>query len=307
MTVAETAVQQIPRLVELMAWLSQRDSGKPVSYREAGHRLGVAAEAVRGDLDALVDLSDEFKPWLASLSVAITSDGFLVESRGSFRRPLRLTGDEALALVIGLLGVRGGKALAGKLGATLDAAPPAAAVEAEFGLGPSPSAHLEGVLAAAREARDGHRKLEILYCASAGEPAWRVVHPHQVVQAAGRWYVIAWCEKVKDFRRFRADRVLDARLLVQDFRPQVLFKPVERPEQLLRADEVVTARVAFSERIARWLKERYPEGREEGGRYVVTFKVADAAWFVREVLQYGAEAEVLEPEGLREAVKRVVG
>src|SRR6266480_7326571 len=65
--------------------------------------------------------------------------------------------------------------------------------------------------------------------------------------------------------------------------------------------------VAFSPRIARWLEERYPDGREAAdGRYVVTFKVADPAWFVREVLQYGAEAEVLEPEGLREAVKMVV-
>ena len=87
----------------------------------------------------------------------------------------------------------------------------------------------------------------------------------------------------------------------------MLFKPIRKPEELLHADEVVTANVAFSPRIARWLEERYPDGREAAdGRYVVTFKVADPAWFVREVLQYGAEAEVLEPEGLREAVKMVV-
>ena len=36
------------------------------------------------------------------------------------------------------------------------------------------------------------------------------------------------------------------------------------------------------------------------------FRVADPAWFVREILQYGAEAEVLEPEGMREAVRRMV-
>ena len=102
--------------------------------------------------------------------------------------------------------------------------------------------------------------------------------------------------------------MLEAKLLGQDFRPQVLFQPIRQPEELLRADERVTAKVAFSPRIARWLKERYPDGRETGdGRYVVIFKVADAAWFVREVLQYGAEAEVLEPEGLREAVRRAVG
>ena len=67
------------------------------------------------------------------------------------------------------------------------------------------------------------------------------------------------------------------------------------------------AEVAFSKKIARWLKEKYPEGTEQrDGRYVVTFHVADPAWFVREVLQYGAEAEVPGSEGLPEAGKRMV-
>ncbi len=109
---------------------------------------------------------------------------------------------------------------------------------------------------------------------------------------------------MKDFRHFRADRVLEARLLAPDFRPQVLFTPIRRAEELLQADETVQAKVAFSRRIARWLEERYPDGRHAAdGRYVVTFRVADPGWFVREVLQYGAEAEVLESESLREAVR----
>ena len=87
----------------------------------------------------------------------------------------------------------------------------------------------------------------------------------------------------------------------------MLFKPITDPKELLSADGTVPAQVAFSKKISRWLRERYPNGHEQrDGRYVVTFHVADPAWFVREVLQYGAEAEVLGPEGLREAVKRMV-
>ena len=130
---------------------------------------------------------------------------------------------------------------------------------------------------------------------------------HQIIESAGRWYVIAWCEKVKDYRRFRAERILEATLLREDFKPQVLFKAITDPKELLSADGTVPAQVAFSKKIARWLKEKYPNGRDEkDGRYVVTFQVADPAWFVREVLQYGAEAEVLAPEALREAVRRMV-
>src|SRR5947209_4533697 len=212
----ETAVAQVPRLVELIVWMSQSDSAKPVSYRAAAQRLGVSAEAVRADMDALVRLSDEFKPWLASLSIGFEAGGFVVESRGSFRRPLRFTGDEALALIVGLVGVRGGRALAAKLATAVAGAPHPDVVENTVGIGPEPGEHLERVLTLARQARDEHRKLEINYCGSRAEPARRVVHVHQVVHEAGRWYVVAWCEKVAAFRNFRADRILDARLLEQD-------------------------------------------------------------------------------------------
>src|SRR2546430_2317869 len=300
----ETAQAQVPRLVELLAWLSQGDSAKSVTYRAAARRLGVSEQTIRADLDALLELSAEHRDWLASLRAAVVADGFAAHSRGAFRRPLHFTGEEGIALLIGLAGARGSQTVAKRLSKALGAASHPEAVDAAYALSGAPSEELEQVLAVARRARDESRKLEILYCASAGEPSRRGVHVHQIVEAAGRWDVVAWCEEVGDFRNFRADRVLEARLLEREFRPQVLFKPVRKPEELLRADEVVTAKVAFSPRIARWLKERYPDGREDkDGRYVVAFRVADPAWFVREVLQYGAEAEVLEPEGLREVVR----
>lgn len=303
----DTAVTQAPRLVDLVAWLSQRDKPTAVSFQQAAKHLGVSAEQIRADLELLLELSEEHKDWLASLRVAIVADGFAVHSSGAFRRPMHFTGEEGLALLLGLASVPGGKAVAAKFAKRLRKTLPADAVESGFAIGAAPSAELESVLAVARRARDEKRKLDILYCGSAGEPSRRVVHVHQVVESFGRWYVVAWCEKVQDLRRFRADRILEARLLAQDFRPQLTFKPIKASTELLSADGTVPAQVAFSKRIARWLEERYPGGREQkDGRYVVTFQVADPAWFVREVLYYGAEAEVLAPEGLREAVKRMV-
>src|SRR2546427_9914903 len=119
----ETAPAQVQRLIELIAWMSQRDTNKSIPYRAAAKHLGVSKETVRRDLDALVALSDEFKPWLASLSVAIVADGFVVESRGSFRRPFRLTPEEALALMLRLAAGRNGTAIAKQLGSAIAAAP----------------------------------------------------------------------------------------------------------------------------------------------------------------------------------------
>jgi len=299
----DTAVTQAPRLIELIAWMSQGDNGNgtTITYKAAAKKLGVTEKQIRDDLEVLIRLSDEHKDWLASLHVAIVADAFTVVSRGPFRRPMQLTSEEGLALLLGLAAVKGGSKIAAKFNKGT------AAIESAFAIGAAPSAELDGVLAIARTARDDKRKLELLYCGSGGEPSRRVAHVHQIVESRGRWYVVAWCEKVQDFRRFKAERILEAKLLRDDFRPQVLFKPIKNPAELLSADGTVPAQVAFSKKIARWLKEKYPGGQEQrDGRYVVTFQVADPAWFVREVMQYGAEAEVLGPEGLREAVRRMV-
>jgi proteasome accessory factor C len=298
----DTAVAQTPRLIELIAWLSQSDNATTVTYKAAARKLGTTELQVREDLDVLLALSDEHKDWLGSLRVALVAGGFTVISRGAFRRPIQFTPEEGLALLLGLGAVSGGAQVAAKFNGKRR--PPT--LESAYALGAAPSAELAGILAVARAARDVKRKLEIRYCGSDEEPSRRTVHVHQIVEAGGRWYVIAWCEKVQDFRRFKAERILEAKGLAEDFRPQVLFKPIKDPKELLSADESVTAQVAFSAKIARWLKEKYPEGLEQrDGRYVVAFPVADPAWFVREVLQYGAEAEVLGPESLREAVKRM--
>src|SRR5436309_5931067 len=297
----DPSVTQAPRLIELIAWLSQSDSGATITYKVAARKFGVSEQQIRDDLDVLVRLSDEHKDFLASLRVAIVADGFTVVSRGPFRRPIQSRAEECLALLLGLGAVQGGRGVAAKFKKGSET------IESAYAIGSAPSADLDGVLAVARTARDEKRKLDLLYCGSDGEPSRRIAHVHQIVENAGRWYVIAWCEKVQDFRRFRAERILEVRLLPQDFRPQVLFKPISDPKELLSADGTVPAQVAFSKKIARWLKEKYPNGREQSdGRYVVTFQVADPAWFVREVLQYGAEAEVLGPEALRTAMKRMV-
>src|SRR5690606_40411144 len=62
----------------------------------------------------------------------------------------------------------------------------------------------------------------------------------------------------------------------------------------ISVDDVEVA-VRYSPRIARWVEERAPCERREDGSVVVRHRVADPRWVVRHVLQYGAEAEVLEP------------
>jgi predicted DNA-binding transcriptional regulator YafY len=303
----DQAAAQAMRLIELIAWLSQRDSEGPVTYARAAARLGVSADTIRTDLEVLFRMTDDFRPWLASLSVGLEATGFTIRSMGHYRRPFRLSPDEVLALAIGLAGMPRGAAIAERFLRTLSADHRPREVERQFVLGPAPSPHVEQVLAAARRARDEHRKLDVVYCGSSGEPGRRTIDPYQVATAGGAWYVKAWCETCNGWRLFRAERFLEITPLEARFEPRDDVRPLERAEHLFQADEAIAARVVFSARIARWLRERYPSGRAlPDGRYEVTFPVADPNWFVREMLQYGAEAEVVEPASLREAVRRMV-
>ncbi|HEY7027038.1 MAG TPA: WYL domain-containing protein [Gemmatimonadales bacterium] len=305
---ADLAQNQIQRLVELVAWMSQRDIEEPVSYRDAARRLDIPERTLQQDLQVLLDLTESYKSWLGSLSVALTADGFILGSRGSFRRPLRLNRDEVLTLMLGLIGMPGGRDLAARLGG--DFATPQENKEAErsWAIGPTPAERLAQLLGLVRRARDEHHKLDILYSASAGEPSRRVVEPHQLVQAGKAWYLVAWCEKSKATRRFRVERILEASLLDQQFTPRPEVARVKSHQDLLAAADAPTATVAFNNRIARWMEERYPGGKTApDGRYVVEFPVADPNWLAREVLQYGAEAEVVSPEGMREFVRNIVG
>ena len=70
--------------------------------------------------------------------------------------------------------------------------------------------------------------------------------------------------------------------------------------------EEVEALVRYSSRIARWVEERGPVERQEDGSVLVRYRVADPGWLVRHVLEHGADAEVLEPAEIREAVAGVV-
>src|SRR4051794_39689675 len=137
----DTAVTQAPRLIELIAWLSQSDSRGTITYKTAARKLGVSEQQIRDDLDVLVRLSDEHKDFLASVRVAIVADGFTVIRRGPFRRPIQFSAEEGLGLLLGLGGGEGGRGVAAKFKKGTET------IESAYAIGSAPSADLDGVLA----------------------------------------------------------------------------------------------------------------------------------------------------------------
>lgn len=142
-------------------------------------------------------------------------------------------------------------------------------------------------------------------------PSERGVAPYRLVYAEGRWYLLAHDDASGEVRIFRVDRVASAARTADRFEVPEGFDPAEfiRGDRVFRADEEVRARVRYSPHIASWILERRPAGAERApdGSVVITHDVADARWLVQHVLQYGPDAEVLDPPELRRAVAALLG
>jgi len=317
---SETAALQVNRLVQLVAELSRRDDdddGEGVPIGDVAERLGVSATQVERDIRTLTAVSENPDgSWLQSLSIWQEGDRVSASSLGPYRRPLRFTPMELLAIQIGLAWeLEGGEASAAQGVAPLTAE--FAKLLSEAPVGPAQVSIMpvsgegeQDVVGLAQRAVTEHRVLTLLY-AGAGDlgGAARSVEPHQVAYADGRWYVVAWCRKSEGWRHFRADRVIDAAMEEEQFAPRLDFKALETPAETFRKDAApVSVRVRFAPAVARWLAERYPEGRAlPGGGLEVEFEVLDSHWLARHILQYGADAEVIEPPAIRELLRKVLG
>lgn len=306
MTRVASADERLRRLLALVPWVAARDGPR---IEDVCARFGCTEAELVDDLGLLFLCGvHPFTP--DTLIDATVEDGRVwVRFADWFARPLRLTAAEGLALVAAgatLLAVPGtdpdgplARGLA-KVAAVLGVDPDEA-VGVELGAAPPE------VLAALQLASAECRQVEIDYY-SYGRDAWtsRVVDPHHVYNAAGQWYVAAWCHVAGADRIFRVDRVRSADVLESSFerRPATGAPPVFSP----RPDDPVV--VLDLPPPSRWVAEEYPveDVRElDGGWRRVRLRVSERPWLERLLLRLGPDARVVEGDGeaRRRAAERV--
>ncbi|HYH25502.1 MAG TPA: WYL domain-containing protein [Blastococcus sp.] len=299
---ASSTTDRMTRLLALVPYLSARPGG--VALGEAARDFGVTERQVRSDLELL---------WMCGLpgygpgdliDVSFEGDRVRVTFSAGMVRPLRLTTDEAVALVVALrtlLELPGlaerdavGRALAKVSTATGDAAervtPVAVSVDAR-----------EETLTVVRGALEDRRALHLhYYVPTRDERTERTVDPMQLLLVEGRWYLEAWCRRAEGVRLFRLDRVDDVAVLDDPAAPppeatsRNVDDGVYRPEPDAPA---VRLRLA---RAARWVADYYPVEdvapvEDPPGGLAVTVRTADLAWARRLVASLGGNALVDEP------------
>jgi proteasome accessory factor C len=300
--------ERLPRLLALVPYLQAHNG---ISAAVAAADFEISEDQLRRDLQLL---------WMCGLpghgpgdliDLSFEGDTVSVLFDAGISRPLRLTGEEALALVIGL------RTLAEVSGITDSDAINRALAKIEAVAGGAVAADTVTVsldvtarfLPILRMAIDSKRALALrYYTATRDETTDRIVDPLRVFDVDGRHYLEAWCRRAEGMRVFRVDRLERVDLLDEAARPPVdvelrdlsegVYTPA--PEHLLA---VLRVGPAYT-----WVADYYPteesdELADDAGRRQFSLRVADPAWVRALVLGSAGQVEVLSPEWLAESIR----
>ncbi|MGQ0777140.1 MAG: helix-turn-helix transcriptional regulator [Pseudonocardiales bacterium] len=295
--------ERLARLLALVPYLLARP-GAPID--DVAADFEVSPRQLRRDLELL---------WMCGLpgygpgdliDLSFEGDTVTVTFDAGMRRPLRLSGAEAIALVVAL------RALADTPGVDDGGAVRRALAKIEAAVGHADgvvvglAAQQEAALTAVRDGLEHRRALRIrYYTASRDTVGERTVDPMRLLLMEGRSYLEAWCRGAEGVRLFRLDRIEHVTSLDEPAAPPAHARPTDTSAGLFRPDPEQKVAVLTLAPEARWVGEYYPvEQLTEvaGGTATVRMRYGDTGWMVRLVLGLGGHVVVQEPPELAAAV-----
>jgi proteasome accessory factor C len=289
-----------------------------LSIKDIAARIGCEPKELKKDFASL-ERYDVPAGWVDTVQVYIDTTGQASMQSSHFKRPQKLNRPEMLALDLGLgmlqrelpvderaVVARTRQALktitVRRAASVSDGAKREDLVQAEGAR--EPELAVLGVLQTAFE----QRCVVVMHYQRPDEsqPATRRVRPYALVRADANVYLVGHCERAEALRVFRLDRVTgatvtaDAYVVPDDFSvSQVLQSGGVFKRDEGKDDTLV---VRYSPQVARWIAERAQQPLATDGTIEVSYPLADEAWAVRHVMQYGPDAVVLSPASIRDKV-----
>ncbi len=307
------AAAQLQRILNVVPQLADGDDHRIADI--AAH-IGSDEQTVVRDLKSLTErfdvpggFSDGVRVYVENEQVSVLSNHFL--------RPMRLTTQELCALELGIAMLTHQRApnehgtlesARNRLREILSQLPgdrvPDVPMHAAVGaLGPS------DVFTVVREAVLEQRQVHLTYRKVGSLVSdVRDVCPYELVASNGLVYLAAFCLREQDFRVFRLDRVQSAELRDDTFERRDNFdvSQILTHGRVFHGEAPEALVVRYSPKIARWIAEREGLALAADGSLTTVMPLADSAWATRFVLQYGPDAEVLEPQSLRDQLREAM-
>ena len=142
------------------------------------------------------------------------------------------------------------------------------------------------------------------------DPMERVIEPVGIYHENSYWYTVAYCHLRNDYRNFRSDRILAIELTEKSFENQ--HAPLK--DFLVsgwEAENLRLIRIKVEKRIAPYFQDqKYYYGFVseiiKGNDIEMTFLTASIDGFARWYLMIAPNATILEPESLKEKLKKLI-
>ena len=302
MTVNES---RLPRLLAMVPYFLARPG---IATAEAAADFGITETQLIKDLDLL---------WVCGLPGHGPGDLIDLNYEGStvsiifdagMSRPLRLSAEEALVLVVAL------RTLAETPGVADSEAVQRALAKVETAAGGAVDDATVAIeldteqlrLPVLQRALDERRALALrYYTAARDETTERTVDPLRLFEADGRHYLEAWCRSAEGVRVFRIDRIEDVQLLDELAEPPADIQLRDLAEGVYQpASEHLLVELTLSRAYA-WVADYYSvqtvTESEDGLR--ISLRVSDPAWVQSLVLGSGGHVSVLSPGWLADSIR----
>ena len=138
----------------------------------------------------------------------------------------------------------------------------------------------------------------------------REISPQRLTSYRDRWYLDAWCHQAEGLRSFAVERITELKLLETESEripSDELHAHFDQAYGIFSGPAKHTAEIRFSAEAARWAAEEqwHPEQQtafQSDGTLRLKLPFGSSRELVMDILRYGADAEVIEPDFLRERV-----
>jgi predicted DNA-binding transcriptional regulator YafY len=145
-----------------------------------------------------------------------------------------------------------------------------------------------------------------------GQSLERTLSPQRLVHYRDNWYVDAWCHLREDLRSFSVDALSDVRLLSEpafEIEPARLDEVLGAGYGIFGGAPVGRAVLRFTPERARWVRREqwHPaqeSWEEQDGSFVLSVPYADDREILGDILRFGPDVQVLQPEALRRKVQK---
>jgi len=142
------------------------------------------------------------------------------------------------------------------------------------------------------------------------------IHPYELVTQAGTLYVVGFSCKRNEIRTWKMNRIVEAGCLTTKFK-----KPKDFDAEVYRRrgfgvfvfnnEPVQKVRVRVDKEMARYVQEHHWHETQQfeqqpDGSVIVQFEVVPSQELTNWILKFGRDAEVLEPQSLRQKIEEEI-